>query len=471
MYLAIKKNILYFLIFLSQYLGMGKSNLGVFMYKCLSVIFGRTNTHKIGTLLFQYYWYKVAKNYTKVKTNSPRLFWGTLPIISNKYWSNALKEIGYSSKTVMNGFYESINQKDDYDIYTNEILKEYKFSPFFIEKFRPYFLFDFIVKNFDIFHFSCFGTYLDQSQEFKSLEAHFIKVFGGKVIVLPYGGDYQQISKVLDISLRHVLQVNYPMMSYWEDKNKKQVDYWIKNADIFIPGFQVDNIGRWSMLPFNTIVIDTKLWKYKSSFSQANGIDGVVKIIHTPNHRGIKGTEYIINAVSQLQKEGLKVQLLLIEKMQNAEVRRIMQEEADILVEQLVLGYALSAIEGMASGLPVLSNLSIEDYTRVFRRYSYLNECPILSTSIEEIKDNLRILVTNPQLREELGRAGRKYVEKYHSYQAAQYMFGKIYDKIWYEKEVDLMNMYHPLNPDAYNNQYPLIKHPLVENKLPSNNL
>ena len=41
----------------------------------------------------------------------------------------------------------------------------------------------------------------------------------------------------------------------------------------------------------------------------------------------------------------------------------------------------LSAVEGMASGLAVLSNLDDETHTRLFRRYSFLNECPILSTT------------------------------------------------------------------------------------------
>ena len=37
----------------------------------------------------------------------------------------------------------------------------------------------------------------------------------------------------------------------------------------------------------------------------------------------------------------------------------------------------------MASGLPVLANLDHEAYTTVFRRYAFLNECPILSSSPE----------------------------------------------------------------------------------------
>jgi glycosyltransferase involved in cell wall biosynthesis len=157
----------------------------------------------------------------------------------------------------------------------------------------------------------------------------------------------------------------------------------------------------------------------------------------------------------------------LIENKTNEEVLNVLNTKADILVEQLVMGYGLSAIEGMSAGIPVLTNLDDEHYTRVFRRYSYLNECPILSVTPENIEEKIKILVLNPKLRRKLGTASREYVKKYHSYESAKYMFNRVYEKIWFNKDVDLMNMYHPLHPDSYNNKTPLVKHPLVENKIP----
>jgi hypothetical protein len=115
----------------------------------------------------------------------------------------------------------------------------------------------------------------------------------------------------------------------------------------------------------------------------------------------------------------------------------------------------------------VMSNLEHEAYTRVFRRYAFLNECPILSTTPENLTQNLRVLVKNPKLREELGRAGRKYVEKYHSYEMAQYLFGSIYEKIIRGRDVDLMNLFHPLTSE-FNRRKPLVQHPLIENRLPA---
>ena len=197
------------------------------------------------------------------------------------------------------------------------------------------------------------------------------------------------------------------------------------------------------------VTIDTKLWLAKREYSNTNGVNGVVNIIHSPNHRGFKGTEFLVAAIDELRLEGLKVNLILVEGVPNNEVMRIMEEDADILAEQFIFtGYAMSGIEGMASGIPVLANLDSETYTRLFRRYSYLNECPVLSTTPENLKNNLRLLIINPALRKSLGTAGRKYVEKHHSIDAAQYIFNSIYEKIYYKKKVDLMNLFHPLKSD-----------------------
>ena len=50
------------------------------------------------------------------RRGGPRLVWGPVPIISNKYWSNALNKAGYYSRTIMFSYQADINRADDYDI-------------------------------------------------------------------------------------------------------------------------------------------------------------------------------------------------------------------------------------------------------------------------------------------------------------------------------------------------------------------
>ena len=86
--------------------------------------------------------------------------------------------------------------------------------------------------------------------------------------------------------------------------------------------------------------------------------------------------------------------------------------------------------------------------------------------SPETLTANLRRLVTEPALRETLGRAGRRYVEKYHSFATAQYMFGAIYRRILDGDDVDLMRLFHPL-VSPYVTATPRIVHPLTGSHLP----
>jgi glycosyltransferase involved in cell wall biosynthesis len=419
--------------------------------------------------IFTIYLNRLRKKLAKQpRPEKPRLFFGTVPIINNKYWSNALKQAGYQSSTVMQQYYDSINKKEDYDLYVDEIIeKEYGHLPmFFRRKFRAHLFFDHVLKNYDILHISFDGIFSFPPDTYFD-EGFWLKIFNKKVIIIPYGGDFLQYSRITNYSYLYGLLYHYPDSGKNEAAVKFKVDYWTRNSDMLILSNIPEGKSNWQILPFVNLSIDTASWKPKENYSDADGVNDVVYVAHSPNHRAIKGTEFLFNAVEELRNEGLKIELLLLEKMQNDEVRRILSEKTDILAEQLLLGYALSGVEGMAVGLPVISNLENEQYTRLYRRYSYLNECPVLSSTPERIKTDLRILIKNPALRRTLGQAGRKYAEKYHSPQSGVFMFQNIYDKIWHNKDVNLMGLYHPLLKESYNNRSLKIDHPLVENKIP----
>ena len=48
--------------------------------------------------------------------------------------------------------------------------------------------------------------------------------------------------------------------------------------------------------------------------------------------------------------------------MEHKDLINLLKDKADILIDQLIFnGYAMSAIEGMAAGIPVISNLENSD--------------------------------------------------------------------------------------------------------------
>lgn len=437
-------------------------------YRLLRFLYRKWNNFlfKIKQLvLFYYFSLFIFPKVHRERPLKPRLLFGFAPIINNKYWSRAMSEAGYVSHSISNAV-PSINSRDDFDLYTNELfpVKDNQSNwDITLQKLR---LFTYVIKNYDILIMSFRYNYFKDTV-FWDKEAEILKKYGVKTVIIPYGSDYYIYSKVIDHSLKHNLMINVALDIYNNKEKKQRIAYWRDNADCIIMGFMLDDAPRWDMLPVSSLCIDTNSWQRTKKDSLADGINAPVTIVHTPNHRGFKGTEFIFKAIDELKEEGLKINFIVIEKLHNNEVKRILVDEADILIEQLIFtGYALSGVEGLSAGLPVVSNLDREDIVQVFRRYSYLNECPIVNGTPENIKDTIRYLVQNPELRNQLGQAGRKYAEKYHSYEAFQKLFGQIVDKIYRDQPVDSMNYFNPQSLNSYNNSLPIIKHPLVNNRI-----
>ena len=395
----------------------------------------------------------------KNKPNNPRLVFGSTPIINNSYWSQAMRQAGYSSETFTTDYYSTINKRDDWDRILSE---EYHWAPYPL---KPLVAFIHSLFCYDVFIISFNGFFIGRPP-FTYLQANILKVAGKKIIVIPYGGDSYVYSRIRSMGTLQGLLMSYPMAARNQNKISGDVDYWCANADAVIPGFMgPDGFGRWDALIPSQLSIDLDSWVVSTRINNADGITGTVVITHAPNHKGFKGSEFIVESVRILQAEGLKVELRLLEKIQNTEVRRILREDTDILVEQIIFtGHGLNGLEGLASGLPVISNLEDDAYIMPMRRWSYFNECPIVSASPETLVDVLRKLVTRPKLRDKLGKSGRAYVEKYHGFDSAQYLFTNVIEYVYGRKD-SIINLYHPLLGE-YPNRSPKIQHPLVNNRI-----
>ena len=86
----------------------------------------------------------------------------------------------------------------------------------------------------------------------------------------------------------------------------------------------------------------------------------------------------------------------------------------------------------------------------------------MVSGSPETLTEVLRKLITQPELRHLLGKAGREYMEKYQGLDSAQYLCGEVVNFL-YDKRDSLINLYHPLLGE-YKKHEPKVKHPLVDN-------
>ncbi|SDI21316.1 Glycosyltransferase involved in cell wall bisynthesis [Alteribacillus persepolensis] len=130
-------------------------------------------------------------------------------------------------------------------------------------------------------------------------------------------------------------------------------------------------------------------------------------VVHAPTHRGVKGTEFVLEAVHNLKKS-FSFDFQLIEGMTNKEALRYYQQ-ADVVIDQLRLGtYGTLAIENMFLGKPVVT------YIRDDLQSKYPADLPIVSANPKTIETVLSNLIQNPKLRYRIGVKSRKFAEKYH---------------------------------------------------------
>lgn len=396
-----------------------------------------------------------------------KIIWGPVPIINNKYWSEAIRLVGYDSETLVLTYYSNINKKEDFDKYFTDLLPApLRILPKIAQmEFACYAALFYVLRNAQIINIPFSGGPLGFTAVWW-LEPLLFRLFGVRTVVIPYGADVFVYALVQDAVLRHGLMLSYPHESYIEKTVRRQVDFWQNHADAIVSGFYTDGLYRWDVPVGSPLTIDVSLWKSKTEYSSNDGQNAPVRVLHAPNHRGLKGTEFLIHAIDELRAEGLKIELVILEKVANDRVREAMQE-VDIAADQFIIpGYGMFAVEAMASGLPVIAPMGIENSLRLFRYYSFLDECPVVAVAPDTIKPVLRALACHPQLRKQLGEAGRAYVEKYHSYETAQYLFDSIYRKLLGQTNLQLMDLFHPAKSE-YNRKRPRVCHPLIKGALP----
>lgn len=135
-------------------------------------------------------------------------------------------------------------------------------------------------------------------------------------------------------------------------------------------------------------------------------------VVHSPTARVCKGSSYIIDAVSRLQRK-YDFDFKLIENMPREQALKL-TAGCDIFIDQLILGsYGLASVEAMSMGKPVICYIMKEVFDAGLPA-----ECPIINASPETITDELEKLITNPSLRRERGMSGRQYATEHHNAEA-----------------------------------------------------
>ncbi len=136
-------------------------------------------------------------------------------------------------------------------------------------------------------------------------------------------------------------------------------------------------------------------------------------VLHAPTNREIKGTRFVLDAVSRLHAEGVEFDFELVEGLTQSELKARCAR-ADLVVDQLLVGwYGGLAVEAMALGRPVVSYLREEDLTGVPREMR--EQLPLIRAEPSTIYGVLKeMLTTRRRDLAELGRRSRDYVVRWH---------------------------------------------------------
>ena len=260
-----------------------------------------------------------------------------------------------------------------------------------------------------------------------------IRATGIRILVQPHGGDLACIG---------IFRTRYQ----WPERMQLDYPNWDLTAQKAIVDERVSLFGRFADFVLNgDAMFEAALPRSDAEFHTAP-VDlellrptpprrrDVPVIVHAPNHRNVKGTPFLLDALEALRRRGFAYELRMIEGIPRPEALA-MYAEADIVADQFIIGaYGIFALEGLALGKPVMTYLDEVHLSR--RVYNH----PIVNTNPENMRDVLAALLTVPELRERLGAAGRASVERYHSFTALAEAWKRVYDQVWWDKPLDLQS-------------------------------
>lgn len=284
------------------------------------------------------------------------------------------------------------------------------------------------VTNFDCLFFP-------QEPRKNDLVLRLIRLMGVRIVVAPHGTDVHQLHVSRDrYDWVSRLAEDYPNWDFEAQSgvSRRRVELFSKHAHFVISAdTAVDPFLTRSDLRFKYFPVDTR------RLQPAVAINEVPVVVHAPNHRHVKGTEYLLEAIERLKASAIGVELRMVENVARRQALGL-YAGADIIADQFVIGaFGSFAVEGLALGKPVLTYLSGDHL-----RDPVLN-LPIVNCSSVNLDRVIAALVLVPQLRARLGEAGRKAVERYQSYEAIGEVWDRIYGHVWWGKPLALESTRH----------------------------
>ncbi|MBP2434213.1 glycosyltransferase [Bradyrhizobium elkanii] len=342
------------------------------------------------------------------RDRKPRVYHAPFDVGGNAYYlSRAERERGFISKTFVY-FRQWFGYPIDRDLKVGA-----GGNPFW--SIRWWFGLAEILFRADVVHFN-FGTSLlsDLNRKWIMADLPLLNAVGISTFVTFQGCD----SRISDFAIEN-FQVNacancrsrLLCESSYNDYKREMINAalaWMDGVYAVNPDL-LHNIPGAQFLPYSNC--DTRAWVPPPDDRPDSGRR--LRVLHAPTWREIKGSDFVIAAVKELEAEGENVELVLVENVPHAEVRRV-YETADLLVDQVLVGwYGGLAVELMALGKPVVAFLRENDLELI--PVEMREDLPVISATPETLKETLRGLIRDRAGLRLRGKRSRAFVEKWHA--------------------------------------------------------
>ncbi len=348
---------------------------------------------------------------------------GPVPLINNVYHKRALELYGYSAETFVDSLWSTTNEFD---------YKRFVELPLLVRAFTPYYLMARSLISYKCVYVYFTGGPLRLTTFLCYMEPLLFWLAGIKTVAMPFGSDVNVLTRTPNLLFKHGIGQNYPGLRLERRRTALLVDTWTAGADCIIGGCDwVDYLYHWDHLMLAHFSIDTQKWPYTGVRDDITDRNTPLLLLHAPNHRALKGTDALVQAVGELRAEGVSIELQILEGVPNDRVRATISS-ADVIVDQLIIGaYAMFALEAMSTGKPTVCHMR-RDLEELFIGAGLVTEeeIPLVRADIFTIKDVLRHIEENRQELADIGRRSRTFVEKHHSLKAIGAQFDSINRRI-----------------------------------------
>jgi len=136
-----------------------------------------------------------------------------------------------------------------------------------------------------------------------------------------------------------------------------------------------------------------------------------LRVCHSPTRKDLKNTDEFLAAVANLKKDGIRLDVDLIDNVPNDECLT-RKRRCHVLFDHMQGYYGVSSLEGLSQGVAVIAGLNEWNRARV-AEFAGTDDLPwVLAYDQPSLEARLRELDLDRDLCEAVGRKGRAFMEE-----------------------------------------------------------